>query len=107
LSQIKVEIILPLYYNDRTRIERYKFIKTYDEIIERFNGCTVNPTPLVGGWKDPESGTVYKNEENVLYYVICEDDSKNKEVLTNLKQILKERFQQNEIMMYITKVDVL
>jgi hypothetical protein len=54
-----------------------------------------------GGWKDPDTGKVY-NDENVTYYVICEDDFKNREVLTNLRNF-EERFQQNEIMMFAAK----
>jgi hypothetical protein len=33
---IKLEILLPLNYNDKTRVEEHKFVATYDELIEKF-----------------------------------------------------------------------
>jgi len=86
-------------------IEKSKFTETYDDIIEKFNGCTIDPTPLAGGWRDSKTGTVYQ-DQNIIYWVVCEDLAENSEFLMCLKETLKRRFSQEEIMMVCTNVDI-
>ena len=102
--QIKVEIVLPLRYNDKTLIEKVKFTEVYDELLKRFIGYTINPALLSGNWKSPETGRVYKDEENLGLYIICEDCDSNKEFFTNLKEKLKKKFEQEDILMFCSTV---
>jgi len=45
---IKVEILLPLYYNDKRSIEDKKFADTYDDIKNQFEGgVTIADKPLI------------------------------------------------------------
>lgn len=105
MSQIKVEIILPLYYENKELIEKRKFIELYDKLIERFSGYSTI-SPLTGSWKSDRTGKLYKDEENVGLYVICEDSKDNKFFFAHLKQRLKKEFEQEDILMFYTKIDV-
>src|SRR5215469_5033616 len=42
-NKIRVEIVLPLYYNDKTQIEPGKFLETRRELTANFGGCTAMP----------------------------------------------------------------
>jgi mRNA-degrading endonuclease YafQ of YafQ-DinJ toxin-antitoxin module len=106
LSHLKVEIYVPLYYNDKTLVEKSKFILTFDDIFGKFNACTMDSTPLSGDWRDPKTGIVY-HDQIIIYWVVCEDLVENREFPKNLKETLKERFCQEEMMMVLTNVDLL
>ncbi|MGI0018995.1 MAG: hypothetical protein ACREAY_00835 [Nitrososphaera sp.] len=108
MSDLKVEILLPLYYNSdtrgkRSRVEGAKYAQTYSEIIGRFGGCTVDNSTLLGGWINPDTGKKIR-DENVTYWVVCRDTRSNIRFLFNLKKRLKERFLQDEIMMYYIQI---
>ena len=66
MSQIKVEIIVPLYYNDGSSIEDEKFIRIYDKIIERFDACSIDNSVTKGGWKHPITKEYYEDESKTL-----------------------------------------
>jgi hypothetical protein len=83
--QIKVEILLPRYYNDKRRIEEEKYVATYDEIIEKFKGCTIDNTPLIGGWIDPDTNERYE-DESVVYWIVCKCTKENITFLRQLKE---------------------
>jgi hypothetical protein len=96
---IKLEILLPLNYNDKTRVEEHKFVATYDELIEKFNGVTVDRTPLLGGWVDPATERRYQ-DETIVYWIVCKSTTQNLSFIKSLKPKLEKRFRQNEILMY-------
>ena len=101
---IRVDIYLPLYYNNNQRIEKSKFVDTFNELVEMFGGCSADQYSILGSWKDPNSDTIY-NDENRIYHIICEDKEENRTILRKYKEKLKERFQQKEIMMYYINVN--
>jgi hypothetical protein len=69
-----------------------------------FGGCSADQHSILGSWKDPNSDTLY-NDENRIYHIICKDTEENKNLLSKYKEKLKERFQQKEIMMYYINVN--
>ena len=71
MAQIKVEILLPLYYNDKREIEDRKFEETHDLIKKQFGGLTIADRPLLGYWIDQDTDMSYDNEKNTLYWVLC------------------------------------
>ncbi|MEW5841045.1 hypothetical protein [Nitrososphaera sp.] len=109
LSDLKVEILLPLYYNaanhsgNRASIEGGKYTQTYNEIIDRFGGCTIDNSPLLGGWLNPATGKEIQ-DENVTYWIVCKNTKSNVQFFSRLKGVLKKRFQQDEIMMYYIEI---
>ncbi|WP_042687521.1 hypothetical protein [Candidatus Nitrosotenuis chungbukensis] len=108
MSDLKVEILLPLYYNQdqsgkRKEVEGSKFTETFDDLMDRFGGCTVDDTPLLGGWVDPKTKDRI-NDTNTTYWVVCKKTKKNVEFLHKLKKVLKKRFEQEDIMMYFVTI---
>jgi hypothetical protein len=47
----RFEILLPLDYNDGTRIKREKLDQTAEELSNRFEAITQDTTGIVGSWK--------------------------------------------------------
>lgn len=109
MPQLKVEILLPLYYNPdkngvRRKIDGNEFSETYKDLVNQFGGCTINPAPQSGGWINPDTGKEIK-DELTIYWVICEETEENKLFLKNFKEVIKKRFQQDDILLYYTKID--
>ena len=61
MSQIKVDIIIPLCYNDGTPISDKKLTKTLDELTERFGGISREDSIIEGMWVETVGG-----RENLL-----------------------------------------
>ncbi|MGC1425737.1 MAG: hypothetical protein WA833_03445 [Nitrosotalea sp.] len=104
MFELKVEILLPLRYNEdkkgkRKKIEGEKFATTFDELVVKFKGCTIDNTPLLGDWIDPDTHRRYK-DENSTYWIVCKKTKSNMEFFRRLKKKLKVRFQQKDMMMY-------
>ncbi|HEX7179383.1 MAG TPA: hypothetical protein VF220_06620 [Nitrososphaeraceae archaeon] len=99
MQSLRVEILLPLKYNDNTPVEKRKFTETFDDIVIKFGGITIDDSPIMGGWIDPATKRRYE-EEMIVYWVMCEDTEENKSMLGNLKLTLIDRFKQIEIVMY-------
>jgi len=102
--QIKVEILLPLYYIDNTRIEDKKYEETHDQIKKQFEGFTMGDRPLLGYWRDPKTGIRYDNEKNALYWLLCDKTQKNINFIRKLRTALNERFKQKSILIYYVNV---
>ncbi len=109
MVDLKVEILLPKYYNPnnsktkRIPVEGKKFRQTYDEIYDQFNGCTIDSSPLIGRWKDLKTGKMIQ-DENTAYWVFCKGTKNNLRFFNKLKRKLKERFEQDEMMMYYVTI---
>ncbi|MGB9003803.1 MAG: hypothetical protein WCC52_08365 [Nitrosotalea sp.] len=109
MPYLKVEILLPHYYNNdlsskRKKIEGEKYSKTFEEIVDRFGGCTVDNSPLIGGWTDPNTKNRI-SDENSTYWVVCEKTKKNIEFFHKLKKKLKARFEQKDVLMYYVTIN--
>jgi hypothetical protein len=52
MSQIKVGILIPFYYNDGSPIENEKVSQTSDELVDRFGRCSSDNSTIDGRWKD-------------------------------------------------------
>jgi hypothetical protein len=104
LKYLKFEVLLPLKYNDKTNIERDKFTQTIDDIVTRFRGITIDDTPVVGAWIDPDTDRLIE-DEIVVYWAICKHTKANVDFLNKLKNILKDRFLQKEILMYYMSIE--
>jgi hypothetical protein len=60
VPQLKVEILLPLHHNPdkngvRRKIDGNEFSDTYKDLVNQFDGCTINPAPQSGGWINPDT----------------------------------------------------
>ncbi len=104
MPDLKVEVLLPLSYNPdkkgiRKKIEGTKYSETYDEMFYRFKGCTIDNSPLIGGWLDPQTNKPIRDVSKT-YWVICKKTKANIQFFRKLKKTLEARFMQDEIMMY-------
>lgn len=94
---VEYTIYLPLTYNDGIKIEEEKFELTYKEIGDQFGGFT-EEKENEGYWL--YHGKLYKDKIHKIYVLTC-DTHENDEWFKNYKEILKERFEQIDIL--ITK----
>lgn len=99
----RIEIYLPLFYNDGRPIESGKFDITRKELIKKFDGLTAmqaNPDFALEGWW-VNQGLTYRDK-----IVVFRIDSPelNKRFWARYKTVLKRRFVQEEI--YITSVEL-
>jgi hypothetical protein len=103
-SRVRFEIRLPIHYNDGTEIEPEKHLQTKEEIFDKFGGFIVI-TITSGGWRHPNTSEEY--EELMGGFIVDVDKEtldKTIEFLQQYKEILKERFKQEEI--YIVGYDL-
>ncbi len=107
MVELKVEILLPLYYSNNVKkckkIEGIKYSQTYDEIYKQFGGCTIDNSPLIGGWRNPETNEEIRDETKA-YWVVCKSTKNNLRFLRKLKKRLIRRFEQDDIMMYYVRI---
>ncbi|MGI0045744.1 MAG: hypothetical protein ACREBB_00960 [Nitrosotalea sp.] len=109
MSYLKVEILLPLYHNKgktgrRKKIEGGIYLETFNDIMDKFGGCTIDNTPLLGGWVDPNTKKRI-SDENKTYWVVCKKTRENIEFFHKLKKKLKIRFEQQDIMIYYVVIN--
>ena len=103
------EIFIPLYYNEdenghRKKIEDEKYTETLDELMHKFGGYTANRGIFDGEWINPETAERIPDQTRTIW-IVCEDTTENVDFLIHLKKTLMERFQQDEILMWETRVN--
>jgi hypothetical protein len=90
----RYEILLPLLYNDGSRIEKDKFLITNEELAERFGATTTDSTRIVGRW-------IYQNqlyEDKLIRITIDVPESADSDTFfRQYKETLKERFKQIDV----------
>lgn len=98
------DLFIPLCDNDGRPIESAKFQDLQARLLEQFDGLTYFPQPNQGFWKF--GGATYR-DEIVIYRVISQDPAGSRGFLTSLKELLKEEFQQQEILIIERDVGLL
>ena len=96
----RIEIYLPLDYNDGRPIEESKFIHLEDELLDRFAGLTAvqRQFPLQGLWRS--SSEVFRDRV-VIFTAIDFQTKTDFEIvhyLERLKRRLKKKFAQLEVL---------
>jgi hypothetical protein len=104
-SRLRVEILLPLRYNDGQLIEPSKFLKTEQALVQQFGGCTAL-TPTSGVWLNPKDSQLYQ-DINSGFYVDCPNKQETFKFLRKFKKVLKKDFDQKVIYIAYYKVNVL
>jgi hypothetical protein len=101
----RYDIYLPIQYNDGISIEEEKFVQVQRELFRKFGGLTSikREFPLRGMWGNET--TVYEDEIIILTVVDFSDNvEETEQFITDYKEILKIRFEQEEI--FITGQDL-
>jgi hypothetical protein len=98
------DIYVPLYYNDGTPVESEKFQQLQEELLDRFEGLTFFPQRNEGFWKMAD---VTYRDEIVIYRVITAAEEDARLFLGGLKEQMKARFDQEEILIVERDVETL
>ncbi len=99
-----VEILLPLYDNDRTPIPREQFQRVRAELTQRFGGLTAfDRTPANGFWR--ENGNTTSRDEIVLFEVFT--DELDRAWWHDYREQLQERFTQKLIVVRAHEMELL
>jgi hypothetical protein len=98
------DIFVPLFYNNGSPIEPNKLQELQGRLLERFEGLTYFPQANQGFWK---FGDVTYRDEIVIYRVISQDSAGSREYLSQLKEHLRQEFQQLDILIIERDVGLL
>ena len=90
----RYEILLPLTYNDGRKIEAVKFMETNKDLREEFGGFAFDTTVVYGIWV--YRGTAYR-DKLARFRADVKDTRKNLRFFKSYKELLKKRFEQEEI----------
>ena len=100
----RYEILLPLKHNDGRPVSDDKLNETREELVEQFDGISIQPQSILGIWV--HEGTRYE-DTCVRLTVDIEDTPENRQFFLDFKQILLQRFEQIEIYIASYPVDIL
>ncbi len=98
------DLFVPLYYNDGRAIDAQKFQDLQIQLLNHFGGLTFFPQPNEGFWT--RAGITYR-DEIVIYRVITSNEQEARRFLSDLKELLKESFQQEDILIVERDVETL
>ena len=99
-----IQILLPLYANDGRKFSQPEFIRVREELTEAFGGLTTYVrSPAEGLWKESGSSTVY--DDIVIYEVMA--NKLDRFWWRNYRTELAERFQQEVLIVRVSKVQLL
>ena len=91
----RYEVLLPLNFNDGTRVPSHALAQTRAELKEQFGAISIESQVIRG--EDEESGA--NGDRLIRFFVDVPDTKTNAVFFRQLKERLKERFQQVDIWM--------
>lgn len=100
---IRFEILLPLFYNDGRAIEPEKFLETDDELVRLYGATSTDSVVVRGRWL--YQSTVY-SDQLLRVRLDVDDIPGNWEQIRHVKEILKERFDQLEIWITASRIEI-
>jgi hypothetical protein len=100
----RYEILLPLRHNDGRPVSDDKLNQTREELVEEFDGISVQPQSVLGVWV--HEGTRYE-DTSVRLTVDVEDTEDNRQFFAEFKKTLMQRFEQLEIYIASYPIDIL
>ncbi len=103
INMKKIEIIIPLFYNDGKEIEQTKLDKVKRELLGKFGGLSISP--IINGYWINEK-TEY-DDINKVYTVITPEDNELNSWISNYKKWLEHMLDQKEIFIVISEVDII
>jgi regulator of sigma D len=110
----RYEVYFPLEYNpdetgERQQVEKTRFEQTYDELLEEFDGVTVmQPSKnqaLSGFWRN-RTGQIFEDKV-VTVIVYTTDINRADQFFREFRESCKARFQQEEILIISTIVEIM
>jgi hypothetical protein len=102
-QKMKIDIIVPIYYNNNKPIEYIVLEDISNMILEKFGGLTVF-SGLSGYWK--QDNKIYQ-DESLLYSIVMDDNNVNNQALIKLKDYMRIQLRQIEIFMTKSSLEVI
>ena len=103
-SYRRYELLLPLRFNDGSEVPEALVDQTIDEIKERFGAISLESQSILGSWK---TGSAEHHDENLRLFADVPDTTEHRQFFAELKERLRERFQQLEIWLVTHPVEVI
>ena len=100
----RYELLLPLQFNDGTPVPGSLVDQTIDEIKERFGAISLESQSILGSWK---TGSAEHHDENLRLFADVPDTAEHRQFFADLKERLRERFQQLEIWIVTHAIELL
>jgi hypothetical protein len=101
---VLIQLLLPLYGNDKRPIDRKLFVQVRDELVERFGGLTAySRAPATGLWQENDGQTTH--DEIVIYEVMTEQ--LDEKWWSRYRAELERRFQQEALIVRAQEIRVL
>ena len=100
----RFEILLPLHFNDGTKVPDEQFAAAFAELKERFGAVSTESQIIVGEW---DAVGKEGRDRLVRVFVDVEDTDENRAFFAGWKGRLKERFAQLDIWATSHPVDVI
>jgi hypothetical protein len=100
----RFEIQLPLFYNDGRAVEDRKYIETDDEFIALFGATSTDTVVVRGHWL--YQSTVYE-DRLIRVRLDVEDTPENWQKMRDIKEVLKQRFEQIDIWISAHRIEIL
>jgi hypothetical protein len=99
-----VQILLPLYDNERKLFPQYEYERVRDELTERFGGLTSYvQSPAKGLWRETGAETVH--DDIVIYEVMTEQ--LDRDWWHGYRRDLASRFRQELLIVRVSEVQLL
>jgi hypothetical protein len=95
-SSIRVEILIPLSYNNGAEIEDDIFAIIHDELINRFRGYTQSIVPTQGIWQNPDGRRFHDNHR--LVWIVCDNTPENIDFFQRFRRRLETLLEQESIL---------
>ena len=100
---IRFEILLPLFYNDGSPIEREKYLQSDDELVQLFGATSTDTVTVHGRWL--YQSTLYQDRLIRVRFDVP-DNPENWQAVRALKETLKTRFDQVDIWITAHRIEV-
>lgn len=99
----KIEITIPLRYNDGRPIEKIHLDKIKRELLTKFGGLSIS-AEIEGFWtKD----NITYNDYNKIYTVVTKEDSELESWINGYKKWLEYILNQKQIFILISEVSII
>jgi hypothetical protein len=103
-QQLKVEILVPIFYNNGTNVEAEKYRILFEELVMQFGAVSSEDNNVINGyWINPQDNKAYI-DKNKVYWIIVPDTEENRQYFVNLQNKLESLFKQESILIYLTPV---
>ena len=103
-SQLKVEILVPIFYNNGTNVEPEKYRIMFEELVKQFGAVSSEDNNIINGyWINPQDNKAYA-DKNKVYWIIVPDTEENRQYFVNFQGKLESLFDQESILIYLTPV---